>query len=195
MFYQADLFEPQRPHSQAVAAPASASSTVPDVADRISAVTRRPRYALLVLDLIARRADAEGRIGPYVATEEGRVPVRDWLCRALAPLAKHDCRRRAMIESVKTAVLARADSPRDPAELEQEFDEEIQVRIIRSGRTSVSRAVSDLVKAGLLRRHYQGYRVDHPNRGAQREAVYTMTNDAKMAFSRQSGVHLGCRLS
>jgi hypothetical protein len=34
------------------------------------------------------------------------------------------------------------------------------------------------VNAGLLRRHYQGYRVDHRNRGGQRHAVYTLIGDA-----------------
>jgi hypothetical protein len=33
----------------------------------------------------------------------------------------------------------------------------------------------------LLHRHYQGYRVDHPNRRAQREAVYTIATDVRMA--------------
>src|SRR3546814_14985527 len=30
----------------------------------------------------------------------------------------------------------------------------------------------------LLRRHYQGYRVDHRNRGGPRHAVYTFIGDA-----------------
>lgn len=45
-------------------------------------------------------------------------------------------------------------------------------------------AWSDLVKAGLLRRHYQGFRVDHPNRGAQREAVYTVLPEVRRALAR-----------
>ncbi len=53
-----------------------------------------------------------------------------------------------------------------------------------SGRCNVSRAVSDLVRANLLRRHYQGYCVDHANRGAQREAVYTITDEAALALGR-----------
>lgn len=182
MFHQPDLFETSPPAAKVIKT--AAAPKLPDVVDRISAVTRRPRYALLVLNLIAKAAGANGSLGPYVETGEGRVPVRDWLCQSLAPLARRDCRRRAMVEAVKTEVMARVDSPRDPVELEREFDEQIQARIIRSGRTSVSRAVSDLVKAGVLRRHYQGVRVDHPNRGAQREAVYTITMEARGALSR-----------
>lgn len=182
MFQQPDLFETSLPARKERKSPGS--PRLPDLVERISAVTRRPRYALLVLKLIAQEAGANGSLGPYVQTEEGRVPVRDWLCAALAPLARRDCRRLAMVEAVKSEVAARADASLDPADLARECDEHIQARIIRSGRTSVSRAVSDLVKAGFLRRHYQGYRFDHPNRGAQREAVYTITHEARGALSR-----------
>jgi len=186
MFYQADLFEQPLPSAKkpvrSAAVPASA--TQPELVDRIAAVTRRPRYALLVLELIAREAGPNGSLGPYVRTEEGRVPVRDWLCQALAPLAKRDCRRIAMIEAVRGEVLGKAQHGAEPAELERECEAQIKERIIRSGRTSVSRAVSDLVKAGLLRRHYQGYRVDHPNRGAGREAVYTITAEVRRTLRR-----------
>src|SRR3546814_1629523 len=98
------------------------------------------------------------------------VPVRDWLCQALAPLAQRDCRRRAMIDAVRADLISRAGMV-DPEEMERRLEQEVRSRILRSGRTNVSRVVSDLVRAGLLRRHYQGSRVDHPNRGAQREGI------------------------
>lgn len=89
-----------------------------------------------------------------------------------------------MVEAVREEVLGMAQDGADPAELERECEAQVQERIIRSGRTSVSRTVSDLVKAGLLRRHYQGFRVDHPNRGAQREAVYTVLPEVRRALAR-----------
>jgi hypothetical protein len=46
--------------------------------------------------------------------------------------------------------------------------------------------VSELVRAGLVRRHYQGYRVDHVNRGAQRNAVYTIVPEVRRALARAS---------
>ncbi|OUC54525.1 hypothetical protein CA262_06355 [Sphingobium sp. GW456-12-10-14-TSB1] len=36
-----------------------------------------------------------------------------------------------------------------------------------------------LVRAGILHRHYQGYRVDHHNRGTQRQAFYTLSPIAR----------------
>ena len=40
------------------------------------------------------------------------------------------------------------------------------------GKANVSRAVSDLVRAGLVRRYYAGRITDHVNRGGRRMAVY-----------------------
>lgn len=157
---------------------------VPDLVERISTASKRPRYALLVLKLIAQEAGSNGSLGPYVRSGQGTVPVRDWLCQALAPLALRDCRRRAMVDAVRTKLTSEAGPSYDPDELEQRVEAEVRSRILRSGRTNVSKVVSDLVRAGLLHRHYHGYRVDHPNRGAQREAVYTITAEVRRTLSR-----------
>jgi predicted transcriptional regulator len=73
--------------------------------------------------------------------------------------------------------------PGDPELAEQIVSSEVRGRVRRSGRTNISRAVSDLVRAGFLRRHYQGYRVDHENRGG-REAVYTILPTVRRALGK-----------
>src|SRR3546814_15698158 len=65
-----------------------------------------------------------------------------------------------------------------PEKRRGENAEEMRARIRTAGKGNLSRAVSELMNAGLLRRHYQGYRVDHRNRGGQRHAVYTLIGDA-----------------
>jgi hypothetical protein len=90
MFHQADLFEHIKNAALPVAAPTVA---LPDLVERVSQVSKRPRYVLLILNLIAKAAGENGSLGPYVRNETDQVPVRDWLCRALAPLANRDCRR------------------------------------------------------------------------------------------------------
>lgn len=180
MFHQADLFDPIKQAPLAVAPQAVA---LPDLVERVSQVSKRPRYVLLVLNLIARAAGENGNLGPYVQSEIGQVPVRDWLCQALAPLAIRDCRRTAMIAAVRSELMAKADVTENAGDLAQQQDQEIEARILRSGRTNVSRAVSDLVRAGLLQRYYQGYRVDHHNRGAQREAVYMIAPAVRLALA------------
>jgi len=180
MFHQADLFDHMAP------APLNLASSVvalPDLVERVSQVSKRPRYVLLILNLIAKAAGENGSLGPYVRSDAAQIPVRDWLCQALAPLANRDCRRTAMIAAVRSEWSAKADASESAGDLAQKENEEIEARILRSGRTNVSRAVSDLVRDGLLHRHYQGYRVDHPNRGAQREAVYTIAPDVRLALA------------
>lgn len=177
MFYQADLFATVHGPTVAQVPPVS----LPQLIQRVSQVSRRPRYVLLILNLIAKAADDAGRLGPYVQVGPQRIPVRDWLTMTLAPLANRDCRRMAMIAAVRSEVTTDKVAAGGVDALARQ-EEEIAARILRSGRTNVSRAVSDLVRAGLLQRHYQGWRVDHRNRGAQREAVYTITPDVRHAL-------------
>ena len=180
MFHQAELFDQIK--QAPLAAPPSVIA-LPDLVERVSQVSKRPRYVLLILNLIAKAAGENGSLGPYVRSEADQVPVRDWLCQAMAPLANRDCRRTAMIAAVRSELTAKADAWENAVDLAQQQDEEIEARILRSGRTNVSRAVSDLVRAGLLHRHYQGYRVDHLNRGAQREVVYTIASEVRLALA------------
>ena len=147
---------------------------LPSLLERLAAVSSRPRYTYMVLNLIARAAGQSNSAGPHVR-ENGRVtPVRDWLSDALLPMAQRDFRRRAVVEQVRSDLESKNLLPPDRDAAEQIVADEVRERLLHSGRTNVSRAVSDLVRAGLVHRHYQGYRVDHHNRGAQREAVYTI---------------------
>lgn len=178
MFFQADLFD-----TTASGHPAE-GMTLPAVIERIAEVSPRPRYAFMVLQLIARAArPSDLSAGPYVRVGNCRVAVRDWLCDALMPMANRDARRLALIRDVRTELERAGTLPTDSIKAAQCIDNEVRERVRRSGRCNVSRAVSDLVRAGLVRRHYQGYRVDHVNRGAQREVVYTIVPSAARALS------------
>ncbi|MET0364547.1 MAG: hypothetical protein ABW169_07820 [Sphingobium sp.] len=177
MFQQPDLF------AGAVAAPTSQNLAM--LIDRIAVYSRRPRYTFMVLNLIAEAAGSSDRAGPYVNAGGLRQPIRDWLCDALLPLAHRDPRRRAIIARVRSDLAQKALLPDDAAAAEQLVEKEVREQVRRSGRCNVSTAVSDLVRAGLLRRHYQGFRVDHHNRGAQREAVYTLLPETRAALAQK----------
>src|SRR3546814_1224550 len=69
--------------------------------------------------------------------------------------------------------------PMDEGQATAMVEDAIREQVRASGKTNVSRAVSELVRAGLLKRHYQGYCVDHHNRGAQRQAVYVLAGCAR----------------
>jgi len=138
----------------------------------------------MVLNLISEAAGPSGSVGPEVVRQGVAVPVRDWLSDALAPLAIRDQRRSKL--AARAAENLAGELPSDPEAAAQAVDTEIRERVRRSGKTNVSRAVSDLVRAGLLRRHYAGWCKNHQNRGGQRKSVYTVNASALAALRRNS---------
>ena len=114
---------------------------------RLAEASARPRYAFLVLGLIAEACGADGRAGPFVDRGEGPVALRDWIAAELLPLSA---------------------ARRGRGAVEDQRDEEAALAI---GKANVSRAVSDLVRAGLVKRHYAGRVTNHVNRGGGRLAA------------------------
>lgn len=176
---QHDLFSPQAGPG---ALPQVDEVDLRSVLERLATISARPRYAFMVLNLIAKAAGASGRAGPFIPDPNGPVPVRDWLCDALTPMAQRRPQRLAIVESVRGELEREGSLPTDAAEAQALIDAEVRHRVRQSGRSNVSRAVSELVRAGFLTRHYQGHRLDHQNRGAQRQAVYTVTREAQLAL-------------
>lgn len=148
--------------------------------DQLSHCCSRPRYAFMLLTLIADVARPDGSAGPEVRVGEGLIPLRDWLCDALTPMGHRDPRRMALVERVRDELRKNQSLTGDALADAALVQDEVRNRVRASGKTNLSRAASELVKAGLLKRHYQGYRVDHLNRGAQRQAVYTLVGRARM---------------
>lgn len=132
----------------------------------------RPRYAFLVLQLVAEIADGRGQAGPYVQSDGGAVLLRDWLCTQLLPMSEQPGRRNALRARVAAAIAAdlTGDADADRVRIEAAVEEQV----LAVGRANVSRAISDLVRAGLMSRHYAGYATDHVNRGGGRHAVYVV---------------------
>jgi len=179
--FQPDLFAMEQGAEAASIAQAPLLD-LPAILERLTVICERPRYSFMVLNLIAQASAKTGEAGPYVKVGEQRVPVRDWLCDALTPVAQRDPRRLGIAGRVRAELEASNALPKDEAEAVRLIEAQVHRRIRLSGRTNVSRAVSELVRAGLVRRHYQGYRVDHQNRGAQRQAVYSVTDEARRAL-------------
>ena len=160
--------------------PSSGSGDLSALLDRLAHASTRPRYAFMLLTLIAEVARPDGSAGPLVAKDGGLQPLRDWLCDALTPMGGRDPRRLALAARVRAELAGQERLPTDQDAAGLVVEEEVKLRVRASGKTNLSRAVSEMVAAGLLRRHYQGYRVDHHNRGAQRQAVYTLTGLARI---------------
>lgn len=181
--FQADLFRDSRPSEQ-VRLVAPCPTTTVSILERLSNSCKRPRYAFMVLNLLVEASQRTGSAGPYVLVGDLRVPVRDWLCDALVPVAQRDPRRLSIEGRVRQVLEDACELPADPEDAQRLVDGMVLERIRISGRTNVSRAVSELVRAGFVKRHYQGFRVDHHNRGAKRQAVYVVTDPVMRALSR-----------
>lgn len=164
-------------------------SDLSSLLDQLSQCCSRPRYAYMLLTLIADVARPDGSAGPLVRVADGPVTLRDWLCDALTPMGNRDPRRAALIERVREDLRKSGQFSGDQVADQQVIADEVRARVRTSGKTNLSRAASELVKAGLLKRHYQGYRVNHLNRGAQRQAVYTLSGRARVLVdqARSSG--------
>jgi len=179
--FQPDLFADSAKSVLAATHPTSLPG-LPGILERLTGLCERPRYSYMVLNLIAQASSSTGSAGPYVQVGDRLIPVREWLCEALMPVAQRDPRRLGIADRVRADLAGRGVMPTDLEQATRLVEEHVNRRIRRSGLTNVSRAVSELVRAGLVRRHYQGYRVDHHNRGAQRQAVYTVTEEARRAL-------------
>lgn len=157
----------------------SSPGAMSSLLDCLAQASSRPRYAFMVLSLIAEAADASGEAGPFVQRGRQQVTLRDWLCDSLAPMGGRDPRRIALAERVRSDLILEGRMPADPAEAAALIEDEVRSRVRASGKTNLSRAVSELVGAGLLRRYYKGYAIDHENRGGQRHAVYVLQGMAR----------------
>ena len=152
---------------------------MPSLLEMLARSSSRPRYAFMVLNLIAQVSRSDGSAGPLVAKGGGLIPLRDWLCDALTPMGQRDPRRVALEERIRSDLAMSGALPMDEGQATAMVEDAIREQVRASGKTNVSRAVSELVRAGLLKRHYQGHYVDHHNRGAQRQAVYILAGCAR----------------
>src|SRR5436305_12456356 len=87
--FQPDFFAAAS-NAERAAPPAAPALDLPGLLDRLTAVCERPRYSFMVLNLIAQASAQSGSAGPYVREGDRQVPVRDWLCDALVPVARRD---------------------------------------------------------------------------------------------------------
>lgn len=179
---QTDLFE-HTPADRDTEAPAAAGLDVRGLLEQLTALCDRPRYNFMLLTLIAEASRATGSAGPFVEVDGRAVMIRDWLCDAMSPVGRREPRRLSMIATVREELAAAGILPTDEMAAAAIVDDEVRLRLRKSGRTNVSRAVSELVRAGLVSRYYKGDYVDHENRGGQRHAVYVVSAATRRALA------------
>jgi len=160
------------------------SDSLGTILQKLADQSARPRYAFMVLNLISEAASPSGKAGPFVERDGERLPVRDWLCTQLMPVSARDRRREKLRARVAESI--KDDLVGVPEHDEKVIEEAVAEAALKVGKANVSRAVSDLVKAGLVRRHYAGRITNHQNRGGKRLAVYSVDADALAALRTRS---------
>ncbi len=149
----------------------------------LAAHSSRPRYAFILLQLVADAADGSGRAGPFISRGNVMSTIRDWLVTQLQPMSARDGRRAALRARIAAGLSDKlTGNEADDAAM---IDAELANQVLEVGRQNVSRAISDLVRAGLVSRHYAGYATSHANRGAKRHAVYVVKPVVMAALGRR----------
>lgn len=149
---------------------------MPSLLEVLARTSSRPRYAFMVLNLIARVTRSDGSAGPLVAKTGATIPLRDWLCDALTPTGRRDPRRLSLEQRVHDELASAGPLPSSQNEAAAMVEEEVRLRVCASAKANISRAVSELVKAGLLRRHYQGI-----------ASIITIVARSARSFRREAG--------
>jgi hypothetical protein len=162
-----------------------AALDLPEILSRLTLNSRRPRYTMMVLALLSEAADAKGQAGPFVTQGSETMPVRLWLGGTLAQMSARHGRRAAMRERVAaTMVETTPDSEEEASRAPETIDDIVERRAREVCGANVSRAITDLVKCGLVRREYVGHWTRHPRKGGQRHASYIVSQDALAALRR-----------
>jgi len=158
--------------------------SVSQILDQLSDVSSRPRYAFMILHLLAEQAGPEGTAGPIVTDEDQeRLTLREYIGKRLAKMSGRDKRRRELELRVRIEL---ADTlPPDLFEAQKIVDREVDERVRASGADNFSRVVGELERAGYLTRFYQGYRKNHSNRGGLRNLVCVLDRDVSAALRRR----------
>lgn len=168
--------------AQNLSSPALGNAGLGSIYAILAGNSARPRYAFLVLQLVAEATGRDGRAGPFIHAPQGPVGLRDWLCTQLMPISERNARRAALRERVVASLGDRLTG--DPSQDATIIGAAVDEHVLAVGRANVSRAISDLVKAGLLRRHYAGYATNHVNRGGGRRAVYEVAPQTLVALGK-----------
>ena len=101
------MFHPTTPLKPAT------SCDIAAVLERLAQVSSRPRYAFMLLNLIAQVAGPDGSAGPWINRDNELVSLRDWLCDALTPMAQRGLRNATLAERVHRDLIRGGSLPRD----------------------------------------------------------------------------------
>jgi hypothetical protein len=161
----------------------NAAISVGQILDKLSEVSRRPRYAFAVLNLLVEQAGPNAKVGPFVHDEEGELSLRKWIGKRLSRLSGRSQRRRKIEERIRRELQEKL--PADLFEAQSMVDAAVEEHVRSTGADNFSRVLTELERAGYLSRSYEGYRTNHANRGGLRHVVCILNGDVSAALRRR----------
>lgn len=162
---------------------ANSATNVGQILDRLAEVSKRPRYAFAVLNLLAEQAGPGAKVGPYVNDDGETLPLRRWVGKRLSRLSGRNMRRRAIEERIRKELSPTL--PEDLFEAQKIVDAAVDLHVQGTGADNFSRVISELEKAGFVARFYEGYKTNHTNRGGLRNLVCVLDPDVSAALRRR----------
>jgi len=160
--------------------------SVGHIIDTLSASSKRPRYAFIVLNLLAEQAGAGNQAGPFIEEQGRALPLREWIGERMARMSGRDSRRRELEKRIRAEMRDRL--PDDLIEAQQMVDHAVAEHVRATGADNASRVVSELERCGFLKRRYDGYRTNHRNRGGLRNLVCILDPDTVAALRRRDAL-------
>ncbi|MBT0670188.1 hypothetical protein HT136_17615 [Novosphingobium profundi] len=163
---------------------AQTSLNIGRILDTLSEKSKRPRYAFMVLNLLAEQAGPGNRAGPFVTGDNGEtMPLREWIGDRLSRMSGRDKRRQALEKRIRASLKDKL--PDDLIEAQQLVDSAVADHVRATGADNASRVFAELERCGYLTRFYQGRFTNHENRGGLRNLVCVLDGDAIAALRRR----------
>ena len=160
------------------------ATSVSQILDNLAEFSSRPRYAFMILHLLAEQAGPTGKAGPIVTDEDQeRLTLREYIGKRLLRMSGRDHRRKQLEARVRVDLASKL--PDDLFEAQKMIDREVSERAKAVGADNFSRIVGELESAGYLTRFYEGYRKNHANRGGLRNLVCVLDGDVAAALRRR----------
>jgi hypothetical protein len=161
--------------------------SVGHILDQLADASTRPRYAFMVLHLLAEQAGPGGKAGPFITDDDKEeLTLRDYIGKRMSRMSGRDSRRKLMEGRVRTELSERL--PTDLIEAQEIVNREVAERAKAAGANNFSRVIGELERVGYLTRFYQGYRKDHTNRGGLRNLVCVLDADVTAALRRRDQI-------
>lgn len=159
---------------------------------RIDSASKRPTFSRQLVLIMGTLADHEGKLGPEITVGEGCYPVTEGLARILKCGTSHDGKAERSMDRIRGDIRLKAEQDGEElsdADLQKAVEEQYLAQSLKGMESNISRTMTELEDIGVIQRYYQGNFTAHHNRGAQRQAVYGLSQATRTALTRSPSLN------